>query len=104
MDLAPHDALSGGEEGATLILALVFMIIIALVLLAAVTFAGNGLLNTSNLLQQQSLEYRSNGAAEVAVQTVRYTDITVQGWQLLRRADRPPSRSGLPAPRTRRCT
>jgi hypothetical protein len=68
-----------GEEGATLILALVFMIIIALVLLATVTFTGNGLLNTSNLLKQQSLEYRSNGAVEVAVQTVRYTDNTYGG-------------------------
>lgn len=79
MDLRTTRRIVRGEEGATLILALVFMIIIALVLVAAVTFAGNGLLNTSNLLQQQSLEYRSNGAAAVAVQTVRYTDNTYKG-------------------------
>ena len=67
------------EQGATLVLALVFMIIIALVLVPLVTFSGNGLQNTSNLLQEQSLEYRSNGAVEVAVQTVRYTDVTYSG-------------------------
>jgi Tfp pilus assembly protein PilX len=68
-----------GEEGATLVLALVFMIIVALVLVPLVTFSGNGLQNTSNLLQEQSLEYRSNGAVEVAIQTVRYTDATYKG-------------------------
>jgi hypothetical protein len=67
------------EAGATLVLALVFMIVVALVLLALVTFSGNGILNTSNLLQQQSLEYRSAGAVEVAIQTVRYTDTTYTG-------------------------
>jgi len=67
------------EEGATLVLALVFMIIIALVLVPLVTLSGNGLQNTSNLLQEQSLEYRSNGAVEVAIQTVRYTDAIYGG-------------------------
>ena len=62
-----------GEEGAVLVLALVFMIIIALVLVPLVTLSGNGLQNTSNLLQEQGLEYRSSGAVEVAIQTVRYT-------------------------------
>ncbi len=67
------------EQGATLVLALVFMIIIALVLVPLVTLSGNGLQNTTNLLQEQSLEYRSNGAVEVAIQTVRYTDVTYSG-------------------------
>ncbi len=67
------------EDGATLVLALVFMIIVALVLLALVTFSGNGILNTANLLQQQSLEYRSAGAVEVAIQTVRYADVPYNG-------------------------
>src|ERR1700722_7237953 len=68
-----------GEEGATLVLALVFMIIIALVLVPLVTLSGDGLQNTSNLLQEQSLEYRSNGAVEVAIQAVRYTDTSYHG-------------------------
>jgi Tfp pilus assembly protein PilX len=64
------------EDGAVLVLALVFMIVIALVLLGVVSLAGNDLLNTSNLLDQQSLEYRSSGAMQVAIQTVRYTNTT----------------------------
>jgi Tfp pilus assembly protein PilX len=64
------------EDGAVLVLALVFMIVIALVLLGVVTLSGNDLLNTSNLLNQQSLEYRSSGAMRVAIQTVRYTNTT----------------------------
>jgi Tfp pilus assembly protein PilX len=62
------------EDGAVLVLALVFMIVIALVLLGLVTLSGNDLLNTSNLLNQQSLEYRSSGAMRVAIQTVQYTN------------------------------
>ena len=62
------------EDGAILVLALVFMIIIALVLLGVVTLSGNGLRKTSHLLDQQSLEYRTNGAMQVAIQTVRYTN------------------------------
>jgi len=50
------------------------MIVIALVLLGVVTLSGNDLLNTSHLLDQQSLEYRSSGAMQVAIQSVRYTD------------------------------
>ncbi|HEY5025182.1 MAG TPA: hypothetical protein VII76_09415 [Acidimicrobiales bacterium] len=64
------------EDGAVLVLALVFMIVIALVLLGVVTLSGNDLLNTSHLLDQQSLEYRSSGAMQVAIQTVRYTNTT----------------------------
>ena len=56
-----------------LVLALVFMIVTALVLLAVVNLSGSDLRNTSNLLNQQSLEYRSSGAMQVAIQTVRYT-------------------------------
>jgi hypothetical protein len=67
------------EEGAVLVLALIFMIVIALVLLSVVTLSGNDLLNTSHLLDQQSLEYRSSGATQVAIQTVRYTNTTFAG-------------------------
>jgi hypothetical protein len=76
--MAP-DGFARDQEGATLVLALVFMVVIALVLGALLTFSGDGLLNTSNLLDQQSLEYRSAGAVEVAIQTVRYTDTTYTG-------------------------
>ena len=52
------------EDGAVLVLALVFMIVIALVLLGVVTLSGNDLLNTSHLLDQQSLEYSSSGGMQ----------------------------------------
>ena len=67
------------DDGAVLVLALVFMIIIALVLMAVVTLAGNGLADTSQLLNQQSLEYRSSGALQVAIETVRYTNTKFNG-------------------------
>lgn len=66
------------DEGAILILALVFMIVVALMLVALVSFAGNDLTNTSNLLQQQALEYGAQGATNVAIQTVRYSDNSYQ--------------------------
>jgi len=50
------------------------MIVIALVLIGVVTLSGNDLRNTSNLLNQQSIEYRSSGAMDIAIQTVRYTN------------------------------
>ena len=71
------------QDGAVLVLALVFMIVIALVLLGVVTLAGNDLLNTSHLLDQQSLEYRSSGATQVAIQTVRYTNTVFNGGSCL---------------------
>jgi len=64
------------EDGAILVLALVFMVVIALMLMALVDFSGNDLVNTSNLLSQQALEYGAEGGANVAIQTVRYSDDT----------------------------
>ncbi len=64
------------EDGAILVLALVFMVVIALMLMALVDFSGNDLVNTSNLLSQQALEYSASGGANVAIQTVRYSDDT----------------------------
>lgn len=67
------------ESGAILVLALVFMIVIALVLLAVVNLTGSDVSNTSALIDQQSLEYRSSGAMDVAIQTVRYSNTTFTG-------------------------
>jgi hypothetical protein len=75
----PTTRATRGEGGAVLVLALIFMIIIALVLLAVVTLSGNDLTNTSHLVDQQSVEYSSAGATQVAIQTVRYTDTTYSG-------------------------
>jgi len=56
-----------------LILALVFITVTAVLLLALVSLAGNDLLATSNLQTQRSLEYAADGAVDVAVAVVRYT-------------------------------
>jgi hypothetical protein len=60
------------EGGAILVLAVIFMIIVALMLLALLNLSGNDLLNTSNLLSQQSLEYSAGGATNTAIENVRY--------------------------------
>ena len=45
------------ESGAVLILAVVFMVVVAFMLMALLNLSSNDLLNTSNLLSEQSLEY-----------------------------------------------
>src|ERR1700691_1318425 len=63
-----------GEEGATLILALVFVLLTSVVMLAIVTLSGTNILNTTNLQNERSLEYSAEGAVQTAVQAVRYLD------------------------------
>ena len=60
------------EAGTSLVMALVFLVAIGMSVGALVSLTGNNLLNTSNLKSQRSLEYAAQGAAEVAVQNVRY--------------------------------
>ncbi|MGD0255653.1 MAG: hypothetical protein ABSB99_08910 [Acidimicrobiales bacterium] len=63
-----------GEDGASLILALVFMVVMSLLLLGLLELTGTALVNTYNLKSQRSLEYAADGAADIAVQNVRYSD------------------------------
>jgi len=67
------------ESGAVLILAVVFMIVVALMLVALLNLSSNDLLNTSNLLSEQSLEYSASGATNAAIQNVRYNPTTFTG-------------------------
>ena len=62
-----------GESGAVLLLALIFVIVMSIALLAIVNFAGDALVNTANLKGQRSLEYAADAATDAAVQTVRYS-------------------------------
>jgi hypothetical protein len=71
--LRPSNELSG-EEGASLIIALVFVLLISLILLAIVTLSGTNILNTANLQNERSLEYSADGEVEAAIQAVRYLD------------------------------
>jgi hypothetical protein len=66
-----NDTVKRDETGAILLLALVFSVVIALILLALVTLAGNDLLNTTNLKSQRNVEYAADGATTAAVQAVR---------------------------------
>jgi hypothetical protein len=61
------------EGGAILILALVFILLMALSILGLLTFGGTGLKNSANLQGQRDLEYAADGAATAAIQSVRYS-------------------------------
>ncbi len=60
------------DTGASLILALIFLIVAALTLTALVSFAGTGLLDTAGFTSQRGLQYGADGAVEIAIQHVRY--------------------------------
>jgi len=61
------------EDGAILILALIFVIIVTLSILALITFGGVGILSASNLQGQRSMEYAADGATTASIQAVRYS-------------------------------
>jgi hypothetical protein len=61
------------EEGAILILALIFVIIVTLSIFGLITFGGVGILNATNLQGQRSLEYAADGATTASIQSVRYS-------------------------------
>ncbi len=63
---------SRDEAGAVLILALVFVVIIAFMLVALVDLTGNDLLNTLNLRNQRSVEYAADGSVDAAIEMVRF--------------------------------
>jgi Tfp pilus assembly protein PilX len=60
------------ESGATLILALVFIVISGLLFAALLTLSGTNLRNTANLQNERGLEYAAGGAVESAIQVARY--------------------------------
>ena len=67
------------ESGASLILALAFLLAAALIVVAVASASSNDLLNSSNLKNQRSLEYAADGVATLAVQSVRYSGNTYLG-------------------------
>jgi hypothetical protein len=66
----PHD----DESGAVLILALIFVLVVTLSIFGLITFGGVGILNSTNLQGQRSLEYAADGATSAAIEAVRYSD------------------------------
>jgi type II secretory pathway pseudopilin PulG len=67
-----HRSSPCGESGATLVLALVFVLVISLVLMAIVTLSGTNLIDTAQLQNARSLEYAADGGVDAAIQAVRY--------------------------------
>jgi hypothetical protein len=63
------------ETGATLILALIFLVVVSVIVGALASWVGNDLNNTSKFTSAQSFETAANDATEVAVQSVRYYNI-----------------------------
>jgi hypothetical protein len=60
-----------------LVLALVFVVSVALVLLAVVTLGGTSLIETANLQNTRSIQYAADGAVDAAIQVVRYQNPVV---------------------------
>ncbi len=67
------------ERGAVLVLALVFVIIMAVSLLAVVNLGGDALRNTANLKGERSLEYAADAATDASVEAVRYSYYAFDG-------------------------
>ena len=61
------------QEGAILILALVFVLLIAFSVLGLLTFGGTGITDATSLQGQRALQYAADGAVTASIQSVRYT-------------------------------
>jgi hypothetical protein len=68
-----HDRTYKEEDGAVLILALVFVLVVTLSIFGLITFGGTGILNATNLQGQRALEYAADGATSASIQAVRYS-------------------------------
>ena len=64
---------SSDEDGAILILALVFILLISLSVLGLLTFGGTGIKNAASLQGQRDIEYAADGATTAAIEGVRYS-------------------------------
>jgi hypothetical protein len=71
---ADHGRATGPpEQGAILILALVFILIVSLSTLGLITFGGVGIKDATSLQGQRSMQYAADGSIEAAIQAVRYS-------------------------------
>ena len=64
---------SSDQRGATLILALVFIVVVGLIVAAIADLALNDLGNTTRFHNASSLDYAASSVANLAVQSIRYT-------------------------------
>jgi len=68
----PPDSRAKDEKGATLILALIFIIVISAVAATLTSWVRNDLNNSTQFTNAQSAQSAANSAVESALQTVRY--------------------------------
>lgn len=62
-----------GEDGAVLVLALIFMVASALLTVGLLTWSGNDLQSVAAFQQSRELNYAANSAMQTAIQQVRYS-------------------------------
>jgi hypothetical protein len=73
-----HKSVDENESGSVLILALVFLVAISLIVGALTSWAMNDLSNTTEFNSASSLNYAATSAAQVAIQSIRYTPLMPQ--------------------------
>src|SRR5579863_5311153 len=69
--MSPHLIREHGEEGASLIIALIFVVATAVVVVALVNLTGTNLINTANLQNERSVEYAADAVVDGTIATVR---------------------------------
>lgn len=60
------------DNGSSLVLAIVFLTVVSIFMIALVDWVGNDLRNTANFTAAQSFQSTANSASQVALQNVRY--------------------------------
>ena len=68
-----------GEEGTSLIIALIFLVAMGLVIVAIVGLAGTNIENTANLQTTRGVEYAADGVVDGAIQLVRHESPSATG-------------------------
>jgi hypothetical protein len=68
-----HDRSEKSDDGAVLILALVFLVAVSLIVTALLTFDGASLRATTSFAAERNNEYNATGAVNLAIQNTRYT-------------------------------
>lgn len=60
------------DTGASLVIALIFVVVMSLVIIAIVNLSGTNLINTANLETDRALTYAADGTIDTAIQVARY--------------------------------
>jgi hypothetical protein len=61
-----------GDQGAILVLALFFLVVMSLIITGLLAWTQNDLINVAHFKSQRTLQYSAGGAVQVAMENVRY--------------------------------